>query len=452
VGGDELGEVWIFSCTLSTLEKKMMKSILLYCVVSFVFETAEGQGISRFTIVPSDTSKTDTVSLFIDVLAGLSKTSSHSFMRPHCESIIRLIQSRYLNVYEKSFIKLMYSAFTDSTVQWKPGDAASYLERKRTFIISWISPTDSLMSLAWMLPPKNWDTTAAYPLYVYLHGLNPPYSNPVEYMATYLSPQTLAAKSFDDGFSIYPWGRGNIWYQGIGETDIWEAIHATEALVKVDPLRQYLVGHSMGGYGAWVIGQHSADYWAAIGVYAGALWYDGNSLSSAAAQKLKDVPVYIVCGTSDGLLSQNQSAYNLLRDAGNTNIKFTTFPGGHESVLANWENMYQWIRTYSNEKITSVNTDKAVQDLTLLRNYPNPFNPETTIHYEVSTTGFVNLKVYDVLGREISTLVNAEQQAGKYQIKFGSSSSGVRNLAGGMYIAKIITGNHAAAHKMLLSK
>jgi predicted peptidase len=132
------------------------------------------------------------------------------------------------------------------------------------------------------------------------------------------------------------------------ETDIWEGINVIESLIKVNPTKKYLMGHSMGGYGTWALGQKSPEIWAALGIYAGALQY-GGYLNPETAEKLKDVPVYIVCGEQDGLLGDNQTAYQLLQDVGNQNIFFTTFPGGHESLLENWQNMFAWMKQFTNE-------------------------------------------------------------------------------------------------------
>jgi len=83
----------------------------------------------------------------------------------------------------------------------------------------------------------------------------------------------------------------------------------------------------------------------------------------------------------------------------------------------------------------------------LSQNYPNPFNPSTSIQYAVPENQFVSLKVYDLLGKEVATLVNEEQQAGYYSIDFNSS-----NLATGMYIYKIQAGNFIETKKMILLK
>jgi len=86
--------------------------------------------------------------------------------------------------------------------------------------------------------------------------------------------------------------------------------------------------------------------WAALGVHAGALGYDTSELEASVATVLRNVPTYFVVGTSDGLLAVNQVAYALLHDAGNPNLAFVTFPGGHDYRQSDVEAMYLWMRGF----------------------------------------------------------------------------------------------------------
>ena len=84
----------------------------------------------------------------------------------------------------------------------------------------------------------------------------------------------------------------------------------------------------------------------------------------------------------------------------------------------------------------------------LSQNYPNPFNPTTQIAYTIQKAGKVELKIYDVLGREVMTLVNKEMTPGKYTADFDAG-----NLASGVYIYRIQAGSEfAAVKKMVLIK
>gem|GEM_PF-2695033 len=93
------------------------------------------------------------------------------------------------------------------------------------------------------------------------------------------------------------------------------------------------------------------------------------------------------------------------------------------------------------------------QSFTLYQNFPNPFNPSTTIRYELSTKQFVSVKIYDALGNEIATLVNEEKPAGSYEISFtASSANGEKELSSGIYFYQIRAGNLIQTRKMMLIK
>jgi len=109
---------------------------------------------------------------------------------------------------------------------------------------------------------------------------------------------------------------------------------------------------------------------------------------------------------------------------------------------------------YSNE--IEVEVDFTPKEFVLYQNYPNPFNPSTTIKFEipnvetarrvVSTT----LKVYDILGNEVATLVNEEKQPGVYEVEFNSHSDEGQNLSSGIYFYQLEAGNFSQIKKMVL--
>jgi hypothetical protein len=86
-------------------------------------------------------------------------------------------------------------------------------------------------------------------------------------------------------------------------------------------------------------------------------------------------------------------------------------------------------------------------DFRLSQNYPNPFNPATTIEYQIPKTTFVTIKVYDVLGKEVVTLVNEDKPAGIHEVNFEP-----KDLTSGLYLYKIFAGGFEQTRKMLLLK
>ncbi|MBI5727593.1 MAG: T9SS type A sorting domain-containing protein, partial [Ignavibacteriales bacterium] len=83
----------------------------------------------------------------------------------------------------------------------------------------------------------------------------------------------------------------------------------------------------------------------------------------------------------------------------------------------------------------------------LEQNYPNPFNPATVINYQLPQNSLVTLKVYDILGKEIATLVNEQQTAGSYTLNFSTDQY---RLASGVYIYSLRAGNFTSTKKMVL--
>ena len=82
-----------------------------------------------------------------------------------------------------------------------------------------------------------------------------------------------------------------------------------------------------------------------------------------------------------------------------------------------------------------------------MQNYPNPFNPSTTIKFALPKSEFVKIRVYDMLGKEVATLVNEQLQAGYFEYTFNAS-----NLSSGLYFYKIDAGYYTDIKKMVLIK
>ncbi len=91
--------------------------------------------------------------------------------------------------------------------------------------------------------------------------------------------------------------------------------------------------------------------------------------------------------------------------------------------------------------------DEIPTNYNLRQNYPNPFNPTTTITYQIPELSFVTLKVYDVLGSEVATLVNKEKQVGSYDVEFNGSG-----LPSGIYFYRLQAIEFTQVKKMILLK
>ncbi len=111
----------------------------------------------------------------------------------------------------------------------------------------------------------------------------------------------------------------------------------------------------------------------------------------------------------------------------------------------------QW---YDNDFVTDVEeTNLSIPtEFSLSQNYPNPFNPSTVISYQLPVSGLVSLKIYDILGSEVATLVNEEKPAGKYEVIFNVETHRDASLASGVYFYRLQAGSFIQTKKMLLVK
>jgi len=169
---------------------------------------------------------------------------------------------------------------------------------------------------------------------------------------------------------------------------------------------------------------------------------------------VSDAYVYIVDGEN------NIVSYSFTNSEGRYNATDLT-PGYYSVIVDNYgfnseENDNVYTSTdesgvadfnLSDDALTDVENEGVINEFKLNQNYPNPFNPTTTIKFSVMGNTKVELKVYDIIGKEIKTLINRELNAGSHSIQFDAS-----NLPSGIYIYEIRSGNFLQSRKMLLLK
>jgi hypothetical protein len=113
----------------------------------------------------------------------------------------------------------------------------------------------------------------------------------------------------------------------------------------------------------------------------------------------------------------------------------------------------------TNQGLTAVENGLTPQKFALLQNYPNPFNPSTMIQYNLEKASFVSLKVFNLLGNEVATLVNGSQEAGSYTVPF-NTNKGTLNLSSGVYFYRLVanaipsgeSGSFVSIKKLILMK
>jgi len=102
--------------------------------------------------------------------------------------------------------------------------------------------------------------------------------------------------------------------------------------------------------------------------------------------------------------------------------------------------------------VERIEDEFIVEEFYLAQNYPNPFNPTTNIRFQIVDRGFVSLKIYDLLGREVKTLVNEELANGIYNVSWNGDNEFGEKVSSGIYFYKLETGSYTSTKKMMLIK
>lgn len=149
--------------------------------------------------------------------------------------------------------------------------------------------------------------------------------------------------------------------------------------------------------------------------------------------------------TSDSWLNFS-TALNYAKNAIKQNYSYTI--SAADTLQKAKENLENAIKNLV-KMTTDIKNENYKKEFLLSQNYPNPFNPATKIKYYLAERNFVTIKVHDILGREIATLVNEFKEAGSYEIEFSAVKY---NLSSGIYFYTLKSGEYFAVKKMIYSK
>ena len=209
-----------------------------------------------------------------------------------------------------------------------------------------------------------------------------------------------------------------------------------------------IAGLSMGGGQALNFGLAHLDTFAYVGAFSAApnTKAPEQLVPNPAATVDSILQLWISCGTIDGLLFISQQTHDYLEQHNVPHIYNLVEGADHEWKV--WKyGLYHFSKLIFKQTATSVEKKELVATYDLSQNYPNPFNPVTKINYTLPQADFVTIKVYNLLGEVVATLVDGEKPVGKYEVTFNGN-----NLSSGIYIYKMQAGRFSAAKKFVLMK
>ncbi|MGE5500247.1 MAG: alpha/beta hydrolase-fold protein, partial [Syntrophothermus sp.] len=211
--------------------------------------------------------------------------------------------------------------------------------------------------------------------------------------------------------------------------------------------KRLVLGDSFGGNISALISLYHPDVFGNCGQQSGAFWPNSYEASTLLFKgEYKNIKIHSVWGSYEGELTSDwRMGIDSLKAKG---YKFSAKerPEGHSWGLwrANLDDMLIYFFP-NNSSSVIIDNISSPSSFHLRQNYPNPFNPETIISYSLAEDSHVDLSVYDLLGNEISKLVNSRQTAGSYNVRFSAAG-----LSSGIYIYRLKTDLECFTRKMAL--
>jgi hypothetical protein len=237
--------------------------------------------------------------------------------------------------------------------------------------------------------------------------------------------------------------------------DSLAAIQGPRSVLKADSIKAWGVGFNgpasdpvAGGWAAW------DNFMVADTNRFHKMWDNGTHGDAVANDSIYTIQeTYTIANTVGQIFkfgiggSDNETAFGLnhLENIDGTNATATIntqFGSINPGKYNRWD--------FTNKKPTTGVVDRGTgiaKTFVLDQNYPNPFNPSTVIRYSIPNDANVTLKVFNVIGQQVSTLVNQKQVSGNYSVTFDAS-----NLSSGVYFYQINAGQYVSTKKMLLMK
>jgi ligand-binding sensor domain-containing protein len=192
-------------------------------------------------------------------------------------------------------------------------------------------------------------------------------------------------------------------------------------------------------YGGVFLSTDNGINWAAVNT--------GMTGMNMVVLSLKVSGTNLFAGTEDGVLITTNNGTNWTNiSSGLTNTRIVALAVTDTNLIAGTWGSGAWKRPLS-ELVTSISSNELPGGLFLLQNYPNPFKSQTTIQFNLTTSSFVKLSVFDLHGSEVTTLLNEQLKSGIHEVKWDATA-----YSSGVYYYKLFAGDKVETKKMILIK
>ncbi|HRN25426.1 MAG: T9SS type A sorting domain-containing protein [Ignavibacteriaceae bacterium] len=222
---------------------------------------------------------------------------------------------------------------------------------------------------------------------------------------------------------------------------------------KLDPKKRIVLGDSFGGNISALISYNHPEVFGLCGLHSAAFWannYEAYNLITNGP--VKDIKWNSIWGTYESLYTNMRDFRDYLNSV-NSEIEWLERPEGHSWGL--WRaNIDRILEYFFPESATNLIPEKnySVSEFQLYQNYPNPFNPSTIISWQSPVSSHQTLKIYDVLGNELVTLVDEFKPAGMYEVEFDIEQESFPAMASGVYFYRFQAGDFFETRKMIYLK
>lgn len=249
----------------------------------------------------------------------------------------------------------------------------------KLFNLTFKSKIDNTFQPMLVKIPEGYKRTESWPLLVVLHGLG---------------DGPIIVPSINSMVQIGPFGRGDMWYQDIGEQDVFECIELAKKIFNIDSDRIYLSGFSMGGAGTFKLGLKHPDTWAACVPVCGRM----NNLDMVSNGS--NLPFWINTGSEDMVVpaKYSQRAYETAIELGFKHWKYTEYEQMGHSFWIDWRRIEKWLLTKkrnNSPSTVSFTSDKPDRAYWAQINKKNKYPEQARIDVEINSQT-INIKISKV--------------------------------------------------------